>query len=145
MTSTATPPPLASALCAGRNDNVVRYSLANTTAPLAVADYTYDSLPAHERDAVPTARQLTDLASRALTPPDNPTHRTTRAPELGPGCSDRCCAARGPGSPVGMRAAVFGSVHVAVGVSYCGGEAAIGVAGGCADRSRDAGGGQQVA
>ena len=26
----------------------------------------------HERDAVPTARQLTDLASRALTPPDNP-------------------------------------------------------------------------
>jgi len=60
-------------LCAGRNDNVVRYSLANTTAPLAVADYTYDSLPAHERDAVPTARQLTDLASRALTPPDNPT------------------------------------------------------------------------
>ena len=60
-------------LCAGRNDNVVRYSLANTTAPLAVADYTYDSLPAHERDAVPTARQLTDLAKRALTPPDNPT------------------------------------------------------------------------
>ncbi len=60
-------------LCAGRNDNVVRYSLASTTAPLAVADYTYESLPAHERDAVPTARQLTDLASRALTPPDNPT------------------------------------------------------------------------
>jgi len=50
----------------------VRYSLASTTAPLAVADYTDESLPAHERDAVPTARQLTDLASRALTPPDNP-------------------------------------------------------------------------
>ena len=60
-------------LCAGRNDNVVRYSLANTSAPLAVADYTYDTLPAHERDAVPTARQLTDLASRALAPPDHPT------------------------------------------------------------------------
>ncbi len=59
-------------LCAGRNDNVVRYSLANTTAPLAVADYTYDTLPAHERDAVPTARQLTDLAARALAPPHNP-------------------------------------------------------------------------
>ncbi len=72
MASTATPPPSASALCAGRNDNVVRYSLANITASLAVVDYTYDSLPAHERDAVPTARQLTDLASRALTPPDNP-------------------------------------------------------------------------
>ncbi len=60
-------------LCAGRNDNVVRYSLANTTAPLAVADYTYDTLPAHARDAVPTASQLTDLAARALTPPDQPT------------------------------------------------------------------------
>jgi len=44
-----------------------------------------------------------------------------------------------------MGAAVFGSVHVAVGVSYCGGEATLGVAGGYADRSRDAGGGQQVA
>ncbi len=76
------PGSLARRLCAGREDNVVRYSLADITAPLAVADitaplavadYTYDSLPAHERDAVPTARQLTDLASRALTPPDNPT------------------------------------------------------------------------
>jgi len=58
-------------LRAGRNDNVVRYSLANTAAALAVADYTYDTLPAHERD-VPTARQLTDLAARAVAPPDNP-------------------------------------------------------------------------
>lgn len=63
-------------LCAGRNDNVVRYSLANTQAPLAVADYTYDSLPAHERDAVPTDRQLTDLATRALTTPDKPSLRS---------------------------------------------------------------------
>jgi len=38
-------PPSVSALCAGRNDNVVRYSLANTTAPLAVADYTYEACP----------------------------------------------------------------------------------------------------
>ncbi len=45
----------------------------------------------------------------------------------------------------GRAAAVFGLVHVAVGVSYCGAEAALGVAGGYADRSRDAGGGQQVA
>jgi len=30
-------------LCASRNDNVVRYSLAGTTAPLAVATYTYDA------------------------------------------------------------------------------------------------------
>ncbi len=36
-------------LCAGRNDSVVRYSLAGASAPLAVADYTYDTQPAHER------------------------------------------------------------------------------------------------
>ncbi len=53
-------------LCAGRNDNVVRYSLANTTAPLAVADYTYDTLPAAVRDAVPTDTQLTALAEQTL-------------------------------------------------------------------------------
>ncbi len=46
-------------LCAGRNDNVVRYSLAGTTAPLAVADYTYDTLPAPVRDLVPTDDELT--------------------------------------------------------------------------------------
>ena len=40
-------------LCAGRND--VRYSLANTTAPLAVADHTDDTLPAHESSGTPTA------------------------------------------------------------------------------------------
>ncbi|NLH69276.1 MAG: DUF1016 domain-containing protein [Brooklawnia sp.] len=37
-------------LCAGRNDNVVRYSLAGTNQPLAVADYTYDTLPQAARD-----------------------------------------------------------------------------------------------
>ena len=33
-------------LCAGRNDQVVRYALAGAPAPLAVADYTYNALPA---------------------------------------------------------------------------------------------------
>ena len=41
-------------LCAGRNDNVARYSLAGSTAPLAVADYIYDALPEAAREAVPT-------------------------------------------------------------------------------------------
>lgn len=45
-------------LCAGRNDNVVRYSLAGTTVPLAVADYTYDTLPGLIREVVPTDDQL---------------------------------------------------------------------------------------
>jgi hypothetical protein len=38
--------------------------------PLGGRDYTYDTLPAQERDAVPTASQLTDLAAGALSPPD---------------------------------------------------------------------------
>ncbi|WP_094275944.1 PDDEXK nuclease domain-containing protein [Rhodococcus sp. OK302] len=45
-------------LCAGRNDNVVRYSLAGTTAPLAVADYTYETLPSPIRDLVPTDDEI---------------------------------------------------------------------------------------
>ena len=45
-------------LCAGRNDNVVRYSLAGTTAPLAVANYTYDTLPDPIRELVPTDNEL---------------------------------------------------------------------------------------
>jgi len=69
-------------LCAGRNDNVVRYSLAGTTAPLAVADYTYDALPASARDAVPTDTELSTAADAVLTqltaadPPGKPPERT---------------------------------------------------------------------
>jgi predicted nuclease of restriction endonuclease-like (RecB) superfamily len=54
-------------LCAGRNDNVVRYALASATAPLAVADYTYDTLPPAVREAVPSTEQLGTAATAALT------------------------------------------------------------------------------
>ncbi|PBC39654.1 DUF1016 domain-containing protein [Rhodococcus sp. ACS1] len=54
-------------LCAGRNDNVVRYSLAGTTAPLAVADYTYDPLPAPVREFVPTDVELASAVGETLT------------------------------------------------------------------------------
>lgn len=54
-------------LCAGRNEQVVRYSLAGATAPLAVAGYTYDALPDTARAAVPTAAELTAAISPALT------------------------------------------------------------------------------
>jgi len=46
-------------LCAGRNEQVVRYSLAGAAAPLAVAGYTYDALPDEARAAVPSAAELT--------------------------------------------------------------------------------------
>ena len=53
-------------LCAGRNDNVVRYALASATAPLAVADYTYDTLPPAVQEAVPSSEQLGTAAAAAL-------------------------------------------------------------------------------
>ncbi len=55
-------------LCKGRNDTLVRYALAGAPAPLAVADYTYDTLPAQERGALPTAAEL----AAALEPPVPP-------------------------------------------------------------------------
>jgi len=54
-------------LCAGRNEQVVRYSLAGVAAPLAAAGYTYDALPDAARAAVPTAAELTAAISPALT------------------------------------------------------------------------------
>jgi len=45
-------------LCKSRNDTLVRYALAGAPAPLAVADYTYDTLPPQERGALPTAAEL---------------------------------------------------------------------------------------
>lgn len=55
-------------LCKGRNDTLVRYTLAGAPAPLAVADYTYDTLPAQECGALPTAAEL----AAALDPPVPP-------------------------------------------------------------------------
>ena len=52
----------------GRNDTLVRYALAGAPAPLAVADCTYDTLPAQERSALPTAAEL----AAALEPPAAP-------------------------------------------------------------------------
>ena len=54
-------------LCAGRNDRVVRYSLGGAASPMAVADYTYDTLPAAERSALPAAE---DIAAVLDTPWD---------------------------------------------------------------------------
>ncbi len=60
-------------LCKGRNDTLVRYDLARAPAPLAVAHYTYDTLPPQERGGLPTATEL----AAALEQPTSPT---------------RCCA-----------------------------------------------------
>jgi predicted nuclease of restriction endonuclease-like (RecB) superfamily len=54
-------------LCASRNDSVVRYSLAGATSPLAVAGYTYDSLPEAVRELVPSDEQLGTAIKATLT------------------------------------------------------------------------------
>ena len=61
-------------LCAGRNDKVVRYSLAGTTAPLAVADYTYDTLPPLVRELVPTENELASALGDTTTDHTLTTH-----------------------------------------------------------------------
>lgn len=40
-------------LCAGRNERVVRYALAGSTSPMAIAGYTYETLPEAERALLP--------------------------------------------------------------------------------------------
>jgi len=55
-------------LCKSRNDTLVRYALAGAPAPLALADYTYDTLPPQERGGLPTAAEL----AAALEPPAPP-------------------------------------------------------------------------
>ena len=45
-------------ICGRRNDATVRYALGRAGSPMAVATYTYDSLPAAEKRALPPADQL---------------------------------------------------------------------------------------
>lgn len=46
-------------ICGDKNDHTARYSLGRSVSPLAVASYTYDSLPATERAGLPDAEKLT--------------------------------------------------------------------------------------
>ena len=58
-----------------RNDLVVRYALAAAQAPLAVATYTYETLPADARRELPAETELTDAVhdafDRARSDPDD--------------------------------------------------------------------------
>ena len=63
-------------ICGDKNDHTVRYSLGRAVSPLAVASYTYDSLPAKERAGLPDVEKLTaalDWPSEETSPsaPDN--------------------------------------------------------------------------
>ncbi|WP_407671888.1 PDDEXK nuclease domain-containing protein [Oerskovia douganii] len=56
-------------LVAGRNEAIVRYALAGASAPLAVANYTYDNLPPAEQAALPRADQLQAILDLDTTAP----------------------------------------------------------------------------
>ena len=54
-------------LCSSSTDGVVRYALRSANAPMAVATYTYDALPAAEQAALPPAKAITAAFSGELT------------------------------------------------------------------------------
>lgn len=45
-------------ICGSRNDHTVRYALNQSNAAMAVSTYTYESLPADERQALPNEEEL---------------------------------------------------------------------------------------
>lgn len=53
-------------LVAGRNEKFVRYALSGSPTPLAVADYTYEALPADARAALPDSAQLEALLDQTV-------------------------------------------------------------------------------
>lgn len=53
-------------LCATRNERTVRYALARSTSPMAVAGYRYSELPAEEQAALPGEDAIVDAVSAAL-------------------------------------------------------------------------------
>nr|WP_181716015.1 PDDEXK nuclease domain-containing protein [Cryobacterium sp.]QJS06345.1 hypothetical protein [Cryobacterium sp.] len=46
-------------ICGDRNDHTVRYALGRAGSPMAVSTYTYESLPAAEKQVLPDADELT--------------------------------------------------------------------------------------
>jgi hypothetical protein len=46
-------------ICGSKNEHTVRYALSRSTSPMAVAAYTYEELPAADRDLLPAEEQLT--------------------------------------------------------------------------------------
>ncbi len=84
-------PTIGIVICAGGADNVIRYSLAGATAPLAVASFTYDGLPQTLRELLPTdtelAAALTDTgAAPGTVDTSGGGGRTPR----GPGAAESC-------------------------------------------------------
>ncbi|WP_026533727.1 PDDEXK nuclease domain-containing protein [Arthrobacter sp. H14] len=59
-------------ICGSKNEHTVRYALGRADSPMAISTYTYETLPAGERDALPAADELS-AAFDQIEPPTNPT------------------------------------------------------------------------
>jgi hypothetical protein len=57
-------------LCASRTENTVKYALRASNAPMAVATYTYDTLPAGERAALPPVDVIAHAFASGSEPAD---------------------------------------------------------------------------
>jgi predicted nuclease of restriction endonuclease-like (RecB) superfamily len=53
-------------LCATRNERTVRYALARSTSPMAIAGYRYSELPPAEQAVLPAEAEIVDAVSAAL-------------------------------------------------------------------------------
>jgi hypothetical protein len=70
-------------ICGTRNDRSVRYSLGLSTLPMAVAAYTYDTLPAAEQPALPDEGHI--VAALEWEEPDENGSDRIGEPRDGPG------------------------------------------------------------
>lgn len=59
-------------ICGSKNEHTVRYALGRADSPMAVSTYTYESLPAGEKEALPGAEELS-AAFDQLEVPDGST------------------------------------------------------------------------
>lgn len=55
-------------VCGSKNDQTVRYALDASAAPVAVAAYTYDTLPAEEKAALPSPEAITAALEQGTVP-----------------------------------------------------------------------------
>ncbi|WP_434612795.1 PDDEXK nuclease domain-containing protein [Arthrobacter sp. A5] len=59
-------------ICGSKNEHTVRYALGRADSPMAVSTYTYETLPAEERDALPAAEELSAAFDQVESPTDQP-------------------------------------------------------------------------
>lgn len=74
-------------LCAGRSETTVRYALQSTSAPMAVATYTYADLPAAERASLPSEGVVAQVLAQAVAQ-----RADGSEVEPPPGCTGSVCA-----------------------------------------------------